>query len=68
MFVISVKIGKVVRYNHENILLKHAKPNQVWYFVRHSRVFIITVIVIIEFECITNFELVIENKEGDYVT
>ncbi len=55
MFVISVKFGKVVCYNRENILLKDAKPNQVCYFVRYSRVFVITVIVITEFDCIFTF-------------
>ena len=52
MFVIAVKLGKVVRYIHEVILIKHAKPNQVCYFVRYNRVFIITVIVITELDCI----------------
>jgi hypothetical protein len=52
MFVIAVKFGKTVRYNHEIILIKHAKPNQLCYSVRYNRVFVITVIVITEFDCI----------------
>jgi len=50
-FVIAVKFGKVVRYIHEIILIKHAKPNQVGCFVCYSRVFVISVIVITEFDC-----------------
>ena len=54
MFVIAVKLGKLVRYIHEIILIKHAKPNQVCYFVRYNRVFVITVIVITELDCISH--------------
>ncbi len=54
MFAITVKFGKVVRYIHEIFLIKHAEPNQVCYFVRYNRVFVITVIVITELDCIVN--------------
>ncbi len=32
-------------------MVKHAKPNQQTYFVRDNYVFVITVIVITEFDC-----------------
>jgi len=51
MFVIAVKFGKAVHYNHDILLIKHAKPNQLCYSVRYNRVFVITVIVITEFDC-----------------
>ncbi len=51
LFVITVNFQKVVRYNHEDLLIKHAEPNQTTYFVRYNRVFVITVIVITEFDC-----------------
>jgi hypothetical protein len=35
----------------EILLVKHAKPNQPAYFVRYYRVFVVTVIVITEFDC-----------------
>jgi len=52
LFVIAMKFGKVDRYIHEILLIKHAKPNQVCYFVCYNHVFVITVIVITEFDCI----------------
>ena len=51
MFVITVNFEKVVRYKHEVFLIKHAEPNQATNFVRCNRVFVITVIVITEFDC-----------------
>ncbi len=51
-----------VRYNHEILPVKHAKPNQPTYFVRYNRVFVITVIVITEFDCtFTNMFFVAED-------
>jgi hypothetical protein len=41
-----------VRYSHEISLVKYAKPNQEIDFVRYNREFVITVIVITEFDCI----------------
>ena len=41
-----------VRYKHETSSLKDAKPNQEVDFVRYNREFVITVIVITEFDCI----------------
>ena len=41
-----------VRYKHEILLVKDAKPNQEVDFVRCSREFVITMIVITEFDCI----------------
>jgi hypothetical protein len=55
MFVIDVKFGNIVRYIHDIFLIRHAEPDQVCYFVRYNRVFIITVIVITEFDC-SSFE------------
>ncbi len=52
MFVIlAVKYGKFVCYIHEIVMIKHAEPNQACYFVRYNRVFVITMIVITEFDC-----------------
>ena len=42
---------KIVHYKHEIFLLKQAEPNQVVEFVRYNREFVITVIVITEFDC-----------------
>jgi hypothetical protein len=42
--------SKIVRYNHEVYPIKHAKPNQAAHFVRYKRVFVITVITIIEID------------------
>jgi hypothetical protein len=41
-----------VRYNHEIFPTNHTKPNQRTHFVRYNRVFVVTVIVITEFDCI----------------
>ncbi len=43
-----------VRYKHEILLKKYAKPNQKVEVVRYNREFVITVIVITEFDCICN--------------
>jgi hypothetical protein len=40
-----------VRYNREISLVNYAKPNQEIAFVRYNREFVITVIVITEFDC-----------------
>jgi hypothetical protein len=40
-----------VRYKHETLCIKFAKPNQTSWFVRYNLVFAITVIVITEFDC-----------------
>ena len=66
MFVIAVKNVKVVRYNHEIILIKHAKPNQVCYYVRYNRVFVITVIVITEFDCMLFLFLMTPTRNPNY--
>ncbi len=42
---------KVVRYKHEILLENDAKPNQELKSVRYNREFVITVIVITEFDC-----------------
>jgi hypothetical protein len=36
---ITVKFQKLVRYNQEILLIKHAKSNQVTHFVHYKRVF-----------------------------
>ena len=51
MFVITVILNISVRYKHEISLIKDAKPNQKLDIVRYSREFVITVIVITEFDC-----------------
>ena len=40
-----------VCYKSEILPIKHAKPNQPTDFVRYNRIFVITVIVITEFDC-----------------
>ena len=57
LFVVTVNFKYSVRYNREILLGKHAKPNQLTQFVRNNRVFVITVIVITEFDCIVNVNL-----------
>ncbi len=47
MFVIAVIFGKVVHYIYKIVMIKHAEANQACY----NRVFVITVIVIYEFDC-----------------
>ena len=49
LFVKTVIYKNFVSYNHELLLKKYAKSNQPTHFVCYSRVFIITVIVITEF-------------------
>ena len=59
LFVITVISKNFVCYNHEILLIKYAKPNQTTHFVRYNRVFVITVIVITEFDC--NFNVLSKN-------
>ncbi len=47
----SSDFNKSVHYIHEISLIKDAKPNQEVDFVRYNREFVITVIVITEFDC-----------------
>ncbi len=54
LFVITVISQKFVHYKHEILLKKYAKPNQEANFVRYNHEFVITVIVIIEFDCMTS--------------
>ncbi len=44
-----------VHYSHEISLVNYAEPNQDNDFVRYNREFVITVIVITEFDCIKKF-------------
>ena len=37
MFVITVNEQNVDRYNRDNLLIKHAEPNQTTHFVRYNR-------------------------------
>jgi len=52
LFAIIVNLRIFVRYNHEILLIKHAKPNEATHFVRYNRVFVVVVIVLTEFDCI----------------
>ena len=54
LYVITVISYNFVRYNHEIHSIKYAKSNQMTHFVRYNRVFVITVIVITEFDCTSN--------------
>ena len=51
LFVIAVILNIFVRYKHELLLGNDAKPNQEHDFVRYNREFVVTVIVITEFDC-----------------
>ncbi len=51
LFVVTVNLKYSVCYSRETLLEKHAKPNQPTQYVCHNRVFVITVIVITEFDC-----------------
>ena len=51
LFVIAVIFVKDVRYKHEISLVKDAEPNQEAEFVRYNQEFVITVIIISEFDC-----------------
>jgi hypothetical protein len=51
LFVITVILNISVHCKHEISLIKDAKPNQKVDIVRYSREFVITVIVITEFDC-----------------
>ncbi len=50
LFVVTVNLKYSVCYNREILLGKHAKPNQSTHYVRNNRIFVITVIVITEFD------------------
>ncbi len=52
LFVITVILIIFVRFKDEILLVNYAKPNQKIDFVRYSREFAITLIVITEFDCI----------------
>ena len=52
LFTVTVNFKYSIRYNHETLLVKHAKPNQLTQFVSNNCVFVITVIAITEFDCI----------------
>ncbi len=52
MFVITGILVIFVRYNRDISLVSYAKPNQLMDVVRYNREFVITVIVITEFDCI----------------
>ena len=52
-----VNLTKFVRYKHEILLKKDAKPNQEAKFVRYNRESVITVIVITEFDCSSEFHV-----------
>jgi hypothetical protein len=62
LFVITVNWDIFVRYNHEISLVNYAKPNQEMDFVRYNREFVITVIVITEFDCINYIWIRNESK------
>ncbi len=51
LFVITVILILIVRYNHDILMVNYAKPNQKLGFVLYNREFAITMIVITEFEC-----------------
>ncbi len=51
LYAITVISNYFVCYNREILLIKYAKPNQTTQFVRYNCVFVITVIVITEFDC-----------------
>jgi len=53
LFVKTVNFQKVVRYKHEISLRKDVKPNQKVELVSYNREFVVTVIVITEFDCTT---------------
>jgi hypothetical protein len=50
LFVIAVHFQTLVCYNYEICLLQHTEPNQATLFVRYNRVYVITVIVVTEFD------------------
>jgi hypothetical protein len=47
----AVNFQSFVCYNPEICLLQHAEPNQATIFVHYNRVYVITVIVKTEFDC-----------------
>jgi hypothetical protein len=51
LFVITVILVIFVRYNHKISSISYAKPNQLMDVVRYNREFVITAIVITEFDC-----------------
>ncbi len=50
LIITTVNSAHLIQYNHVIFLINHAKTNHLTYFVRHNRVFIVTVTVITEFE------------------
>ncbi len=54
LFVIAVILRKSVCHKHEISLIKDARPNQEVDFVRYKHEFVVTVIVITEFDCTWN--------------
>jgi hypothetical protein len=66
LFVITVNFKKVVRYKHEILLENDAKPNQEMKSVRCNREFVITVIVITEFDC--SIIMVLFSPLSDHIT
>ncbi len=48
---VTVILILFVRYKHETLMVKYAKPNQKLGFVHYNRDFAITVIDITEFDC-----------------
>ncbi len=62
LFAITVISNYFVCYNREILLIKYAKPNQTTEFARYNRVFVITVIVITEFDCICKHIKTSKNK------
>ncbi len=55
-------------FKHEISLIKYAKPNQRVHFVRYNREFVITVIVITEFDCSCVFKEIalVGSNQGNY--
>ncbi len=66
MFVITVNWAIFERYNHEISLVNYARPNQEIDFVRYNREFVITVIIITEFDCtqidISEFTIIVQKR------
>jgi len=58
LFLVIVNLKYYVCYIRETLLGKHAKPNQPTQYVFYDRVFVITMIVITEFDCICRAVLI----------
>jgi hypothetical protein len=54
-----------VRFNHEISLVNYARPNQEIDFVRYNREFVITVIVITEFDCMNSKSVLFVSLRSD---